>query len=308
MYYAPILPMILVNGCSGIGTGWSSDVPCFNPSDLMAWILHWLDHGCEVEEKNGVKIETTPELIPWYKGFTGTITMDGERAITRGVFQPYAKKKDAIEITELPIGVWTEKYKNQIEDWYEAKQLGYRANYSTIDKVNFVVVPEDKFEMNEKNLKLVSYVSMANMVAFDTEQHIHKYKHVEDIMKEYCTTRLTLYEKRKVYQIQQLEHMIRVASNKIRFLTEVMKDDLVIFRKTDTWVQEELVKRKYDKEDGAFSYLLQMSIQSFTADKIDELTKQCALYVDKQKKVKQMAPSDMWKKELLELKQILEKK
>jgi DNA topoisomerase II len=304
VYYAPILPMLLVNGCSGIGTGWSSDVPCFNPLDVMNWIIGWLDHEYEVEEKDGIEIDSTPDLVPWYKGFKGTITMEGDRAVTRGVFQPYAKKKDSYEITELPIGLWTEKYKNQVEDWYEAKQIGYRANYSTIDKVHFVVVPEEKMEMTDKNLKLISYLSLSNMVAFNTQQRIHKYK-VDDLLREYCTTRLQLYEKRKAYQIKQLDHQIKVATNKIRFLTEVMKEELVLFKKTDAWVQEELVKRKYDKEEGSYSYLLHMSIQSFTAEKINEMEHQCKTLVEKQKQIKKTEPKEMWKNELNELKQVL---
>ena len=30
-YYVPVLPMVLVNGAEGIGTGWSTDVPNFCP-------------------------------------------------------------------------------------------------------------------------------------------------------------------------------------------------------------------------------------------------------------------------------------
>jgi hypothetical protein len=102
-------------------------------------------------------------------GFKGTIEVDGKRAVTKGVFRE-GKKKGTIEVTELPIGVWTNKYKDQVEDWYEAKQISGRANYSTVDTVSFVLSPAD-LEASDKGLKLVSYVSMANMVAFDEGDH-----------------------------------------------------------------------------------------------------------------------------------------
>ena len=35
-YYLPCIPMVLVNGSSGIGTGWSSSIPNYNPRDLVA--------------------------------------------------------------------------------------------------------------------------------------------------------------------------------------------------------------------------------------------------------------------------------
>ena len=34
-WYCPILPMVLVNGTEGIGTGWSTKVPNYNPKDLV---------------------------------------------------------------------------------------------------------------------------------------------------------------------------------------------------------------------------------------------------------------------------------
>lgn len=32
----PILPMVLVNGAEGIGTGWSTSIPNFNPREIVA--------------------------------------------------------------------------------------------------------------------------------------------------------------------------------------------------------------------------------------------------------------------------------
>jgi DNA topoisomerase-2 len=34
-YYLPILPMVLVNGAEGIGTGWSTFIPQFNPREIV---------------------------------------------------------------------------------------------------------------------------------------------------------------------------------------------------------------------------------------------------------------------------------
>ena len=297
--YAPILPMMLVNGCSGIGTGWSSDVPCFNPMDLIQWIVAWIEDEADVASR--------PDLVPWYKGFKGSITMEAERAVTRGVFGVAGKKKESIEITELPIGLWTDKYKCHVEDWYEAKAVSHRANYSKVDSVHFVITPESEFEVSDKNLKLISYLSLNNMVAFNTEGRIHRYKTVVDILIEYCTTRLVLYEKRKAHQVKQLDHQIRVLSNKIRFLNEVMAEDLVIFKKSEDWVESELIRRKYDKEESTFTYLLHLPIQSFTQEKINGLTSQQASLQHTLDVITRTSPKEMWKSELFELKTYLQK-
>ena len=35
-WYMPIIPMVLVNGAEGIGTGWSSKVPNYDPREIIA--------------------------------------------------------------------------------------------------------------------------------------------------------------------------------------------------------------------------------------------------------------------------------
>lgn len=57
----PILPMVLVNGAEGIGTGWSTYIPNYNPRDIVA-NLRRLMAGEEPEA-----------MQPWYRGFQGSI-------------------------------------------------------------------------------------------------------------------------------------------------------------------------------------------------------------------------------------------
>jgi DNA topoisomerase-2 len=34
-WYIPILPMVLVNGADGIGTGWMTKIPNYNPREIV---------------------------------------------------------------------------------------------------------------------------------------------------------------------------------------------------------------------------------------------------------------------------------
>ena len=61
VWYVPIIPMVLVNGAEGIGTGWSTSVPEFNPIELAQNLIRKI---------NGEEMKS---LLPWYKGFTGKI-------------------------------------------------------------------------------------------------------------------------------------------------------------------------------------------------------------------------------------------
>jgi DNA topoisomerase-2 len=282
-YYLPILPMVLVNGCTGIGTGWSSEIPCFRPSDLVRWIRAWLAGS------------DRPSLVPWYRNFKGTIEVDGKRAITKGVFRE-GKKKGTIEVTELPIGVWTNKYKDQVEDWYEAKQISGRANYSTVDTVSFVLSPAD-LEVSDKGLKLLSYVSMANMVAFNGEKEITRYDDVTAIMEEYCAKRLDLYVRRKAHGLSALEAEIERERDKVRFLEEVMDGRLVIFQRPEGEVEAELDRRGYRRIDG-YAYLLHLPIRSFTREKVDELKERQRKAEEAHRQLKATDPGAIWESEL----------
>ena len=59
--YTPILPLVLINGAEGIGTGWSTSIPNYNPRDLVNNMKRMLN-GQEPEE-----------MQPWYRGFSGAI-------------------------------------------------------------------------------------------------------------------------------------------------------------------------------------------------------------------------------------------
>jgi len=105
IYYLPILPMILVNGTKGIGTGFSTDIPCFHPVQLINYIQHKLADKAY-----------SRDFVPFYQGFQGTIEKDGDRRfITKG---NYTIDKQVITITELPIGVWNEDYILHLEKMY----------------------------------------------------------------------------------------------------------------------------------------------------------------------------------------------
>ena len=93
-YYVPILPVVLVNGANGIGTGFSTQVPCYNPEDIVA-NLHRL-----------MADEPPLDMVPWYRGFTGSIERLEERGfVTKGAWRAIP---GGVEVTELPIGSWTE--------------------------------------------------------------------------------------------------------------------------------------------------------------------------------------------------------
>jgi DNA topoisomerase-2 len=293
-----------VNGCSGIGTGWSSSVPAYNPKDIIAWIRLWIEE--ESDKKNRFIEADYDELVPWYRGFTGKIELErtrgvATRAITHGTFTEGKK----VEISELPIGVWTNSYTERVEEWLESKAITARELHSTVDRPRFLITPSEEFEVSEKNLKLTSYLPMTNMVAFDTEKRIRKYATTEDIMREFCEARYQMYKKRKEYQLSVLEGKLLLENNRVRFLKEVMSGDLELFRKSEEWVESELVSRKYQKKEESYEYLVGMPIRSFTQQKIDALEKSVRELEKELAELREKKTGQIWLEELAELERAL---
>ena len=123
-WYCPIIPTVLINGAHGVGTGYSTDIPSYNPSVLCNNMKYYIREERQRQHRlNNPTAEPLKfpgelklqELIPWYKNFTGEIKLlDNDR--TRGVINGVCAKLDetSIEITDLPVGTWTQQYKENV--------------------------------------------------------------------------------------------------------------------------------------------------------------------------------------------------
>lgn len=101
--------MVLVNGSDGIGTGWSSAVPNYNPLDIIANL------------RRRMKGEPMEPMHPWFRGFKGEIEANG---VGRYTSHGIAAQTDAetVEIFELPIRSWTNAYVEQLLAWSQTTE------------------------------------------------------------------------------------------------------------------------------------------------------------------------------------------
>ena len=313
-FYIPIIPMILVNGCEGIGTGWSSSVPGYNPLDIIECIKVWLDNDGEVifkDPDDGTSLSMLPEIKPWYRGFTGEIEECQNKYISYGTIE---KNKDKIRVTELPIGMSTDKFKNKCEDWLVEKQIKSCKFYSTPDKVDFLITEsDDGFSCNINNMGLHSYLHTTNMVMFNEKEQLRKYD-VDDIINSFCIVRYSYYAKRKKYIINSLEKDLKYIGNKARFIKEIIDKKLNIMNIDEDIVIKELEKRGYDKEnkkdteeEGGYNYLLSMHVRTFTANKIKQLNNDIENIKDKLGNIKSTTEKQMWLNDLKEFENEYEK-
>jgi DNA topoisomerase-2 len=263
--YAPILPVILINGSEGIGTGFSTNVPPFNPLDIAANLKLML------RGKDPVRMD------PWFRGFKGTIKLlKDARYQTTGIYEIIGENQ--IRITELPVGVWTEKYLSFLETFLlgpgekpaevivKGKNTKVVKNTSTLpskfltnitdtsgnNSINFVLsfygnTMQQLLKSNDiiKKLKLANTISLNNMYLHNSSDIITKYETVDDILLDYYNFRLGVYEKRKAYRIRLIENELQIIQYRIKFIGQVIKDEIIIKKRKKSDIVQDLVKFKY---------------------------------------------------------------
>jgi len=294
-YYVPILPMVLVNGISGIGTGFSSSIPPFHPTALVDYVRRRL---------RGEPAASLPPFVPYYENFRGTVTpVDGEphRFVIKGVYHKIGE--DQIRITELPIGTWTMPYITFLEGLVDggvdkagkriAPTLRDFVSNSTEKLVDIqVTFPRGRLaELEagaaggvEKVLKLTTTVSTTNMHLFDAECKLKKYETIADIIEAFSAVRLATYHRRKAYQVAAMEQVLQKLTNKARYIQLVLEGTVDLRRKTAEQIEamlggQGLVKLVGGGGEAAvanYDYLIKMPMVSVSKEQVDKLMKERA--------------------------------
>ena len=286
-YYVPIIPFCLMNGISGIGTGFSCDIPSYNPKDVVSYLKS--------------KLTSQPpsvEFAPFYEGFQGTVSKIGDQKfLIKGKYEKVGE--DKIRITELPIGTWTMPYITFLEGLLDGTvdKAGKKSPPVIKDMVSMstevivditVTFPKGKLtelvaisssdSINgvEKLLKLTTTVSTTNMHMFNAESKLHKYNSIEEIIEEFYMTRLQLYQVRKDALIKDMQKLLVKLSNRARYILDVLAGTIDLRKKTNQQVQDLLEGLSYDRIDGDFKYLIKMPMDSVTEEHVAHILKEKA--------------------------------
>ncbi|CDK25475.1 unnamed protein product [Kuraishia capsulata CBS 1993] len=339
-WYIPIIPMILVNGAEGIGTGWSSNIPSYNPADIIDNIRRLLDD------------EELEEMVPWYRGWEGDIIkLSPDKYKVEGKIEQI--DESTVEISELPIKMWTvtmkeyllqglagtEKQKPWIKDMQEQHGVG----------IKFVItLTQEEMAKSlamglKERFKLVTSLSTANMVAFDANGRIKKYNDVKDILKDYYNVRLHFYQLRKDHMVEQFSNQLEKLSAQARFIKLIIDRELVVSNKKKKDLVAELQSLKFpsfdkngapvkaisrddsesDEEDivdadtsiihkavtasSSYDYLLGLPIWSLTRERYEKLLAQKIEKENELTTLLALSAKDLWKVDLHDLREAWDK-
>lgn len=315
LFYAPIIPMVLVNGSKGIGTGFSTEILCYNPIEIIGYIKSKL-----AEEPVG------KEFVPYYEGFTGTIeTTTPGKYLVKGKYEKSGT--DKIRITELPVGTWTDDFKEYLEtltdttDKAGKKVTPVVKDYDDMSKdttVDFIITLQkgklDELESVkldngcnglEKLFKLFTTCGTTNMHLFDSEDKLKKYDTVSNIIDDYYDTRLTLYLIRKNHMIEVIQKDLVLLSNKKKYIQEVLTGTVDLRRKKREEVVAMLTKKGYSiiGDDEEYKYLTRMPMDSVTEENVTKLNKEVEQKTDELNILQATTQQEMWLQELTKLEQ-----
>lgn len=278
-FYVPIIPMVLVNGADGIGTGWSTSIPNFNPLDIIDNIRRLMNN------------QEMVNMVPYYRNFRGEIIRHSEgKYVVNGIAQEV--NDTAIEILELPIGTWTQTYKEYLEILLQNGTVKDYKEYHTEKKVNFLVIYNNRFP-----LKISTTITTSNMVCFDSEGKIKKYDSPLQVITDFYNTRLRYYGIRKEHRLNTIKEELNKLENRVRFVKEVISGRLKINNRPSNDLIRELEDMKFDNIDN-FEYLLGMKISSLTKEKVEKLLKECEEKRVEFETLFKKSTYDLWKEDL----------
>jgi DNA topoisomerase-2 len=316
-FYVPIIPMILVNGSKGIGTGFSTEIMCYNPKVIIEYLKNVLQKNTEANK--------SINFVPYYEGFTGTIIkINDTQYFFKGVYERISQ--DIIRVTELPVGYWTEDFKELLEELLNDKDkdgnkitpmIKHYDDNSKDTTVDFVITfakgkideleqmnsqtsAEYTFNGLEKLLKLGKMGSTTNMNLFDYEDKLKKYETVEDIIDAFYAIRISYYSERKEFMIRALEKELLVLTNKARYIQELLDGTIDLRKKKKSEIIDMLGGKQYDliEGDDEYKYLTRMPMDSVSEENVEKINKEHKDKHDELMRIKETTVEQMWLSEL----------
>ena len=302
----PIFPGIFLNGSSGMSIGFSHDIYPRNPANVIEYIRKKL---------SGTEHPRT-QLLPWFRGHQGDVAWNEELQRNESFGVVVKNNMNSYTITELPIGVEYQKYKEYLDKLCDN---GTIADY--VDKCGKTKTDEILFEVKttreftRKHESARSLLEVLHLVkslpetlcCIDENNRVKEYGSIQEILDDFIALRLRYYNKRKEYLLKTLGDDLDKLSSKYVFVKSIVDKKLVVSnRKKDDVVKQLETMAGIIKVNGNYDYLLSMSISHLTKEELEKLKNQIETAKAEYKRVKGTSINDMWLADLTEFKKVLD--
>jgi DNA topoisomerase-2 len=283
-YYVPTIPLLVVNGCVGIGTGWMCNMPQFNPKDVVV--------ACQLWMNDRDKFQTfVKSMKPWYNGFTGEIEKVADNKFqTKGI---YSVNNGVVHVTELPVGLWNSKFQKMLDE----KEIKYNNN-STPKKVNYEIIINDKLDMKELDKKMYTSLNLDNIVVFDKDDKI-KNVSLAEVFNMWGEAKLSLNKKRKNAILDDLDKRTHTALCKSKFIKAVKSKKIEVTSEEQNII--DYIKTEISQDDKDVKMLMDLPVRTLTEEKRKELKVSIEKIANERAIVNSKTETDMWFEDMSKL-------
>lgn len=280
IHFMPIYPVVLLNGCEGLTSGWKMQIQPRNPKDVIKYI------NAKIA---GKKTDDPNKFIPYFKNFTGKTTLEyrtNAQGETESYFVNYGTIKQlsstSLHITELPVSFNYASYIKILDRLVESNTIISYDDKSDpkSDTFDFKVTVKRTFfttytdEASWITVFRLSKILSEQLNLIDCNNRVVEFKSMKELLDTFIAIRLTYYNKRKAYLINKYTEQQHLNESRYIWCKGIIDDTIKIKNTPRANVIEQLEQIKgIIKKDDSFNYLLNMPLTSVTREKMDELLK-----------------------------------
>lgn len=288
-YYLPIIPMLLVNGANGIAIGHATEIQPRNIHDIIKQVKRVLNN------------EEVEYILPYFKGYQGTIEKDEEGVFAYGQFSIHSNKQ--ITIDELPLKWNRVSFAKAIHKLQDKGIVTSFKDDSKKGQWNIKIRTKNTMNMEEDAwhvFKLIQKLS-ENITVLNSNNQIVKYENVEDLIEHFTCFRLDWFEKRRLNEIRKIRERIDLLESKIRFVKYLddvrnhSKKELVKILKADDFTQEQI------------NFCMTLHVYKFSEDEMQKTRDEILALVEKLKWYNNITAKELYLMDLEELEEELKK-
>lgn len=293
------LPMILVNGSEGMGSGHAQKILPRSPIDIIKTIKNKL---------TGKKY-SIPDVK--YNGYRGTFSkLTDKQWEIRGCFE--RKNTTTLYITEIPTTTSLKSYRKHLDKLLDKKII---QNWEDLcDPINDKILFEIKHSREFGNKTDEDFMDIFNLISTETENYtcidennkVIIFNSADEIFEAFCNIKLEYTEKRKLYKIDELKQNLSELLSKAFFIMQVIKGEILVNNKKKDDIISQLENfDKIIKVDDSYDYLLRLPIYSLTKEKVEEIKENISNLKEKIKILETTDAKDIWLSELEELEKVI---
>lgn len=256
-FYIPLLPIILINGASGMGTGYATNILQYNPDKIRVAMIEYLSG------------KVHKPLVPWFNGYTGKVEKVESQWVISGVLE--VVNTTTIRISELPVGVNSIKYRETLNTLEDKGIIKSYDDNSSDTSIEFIVnVPRETTKLSHDKLmttfKLISRET-ETIVVWDEFEQIRTFQTVDQLLHWFTEYRLKRISDRIEWIISTTTEALNWTNEQINFIDYFKKHGKRLIDLKQSEIKIELA----DAGFSAIDKLLSIRISNLNSEFKDRL-------------------------------------